>query len=229
MRRDAQRAAHLSASQAVDSAADVSIAAKGCCHTYTKRQEPPMQKLLRLTACITALLAGCAHTTVTLTPSPQTPVCDPTASALVLWAPQWRPDQKDVPQREAMAHAGLQDFLADSQCFARSELRRLPDLEPQTISAQLDPAAAQFKLVVLIAVHELGPVVKLLNSAALVDGGTEVVLRVKTYPAPDFAPSREFIAHWRNGGPGVVKGVGSLPGDMRAALRAALQPASHTK
>jgi hypothetical protein len=29
---------------------------------------------------------------------------------------------------------------------------------------------------------------------------------------------------WRNGGPGVVKGVASLAGDMQQALAAALQP-----
>ena len=35
-----------------------------------------------------ALLTACAtQTTATLTPSPQAPLCDPAASALVLWAP----------------------------------------------------------------------------------------------------------------------------------------------
>ena len=39
-------------------------------------------------------LAGCVSTTtVTLTPAPQRPVCDASARALVLWLPQWRPDQ----------------------------------------------------------------------------------------------------------------------------------------
>jgi hypothetical protein len=28
---------------------------------------------------------------------------------------------------------------------------------------------------------------------------------------------------WKNGGPGVVKGVASLPADMRAALQVALE------
>lgn len=36
---------------------------------------------------------------------------------------------------------------------------------------------------------------------------------------------RAFTVHWRHGGPGVVKGVASLPADMDAALRAGLQPA----
>jgi hypothetical protein len=38
------------------------------------------------------------------------------------------------------------------------------------------------------------------------------------------AREREFSVHWRNGGPGVVKGVASLAGDIQQALAAALQP-----
>ncbi|MDF1482972.1 hypothetical protein [Extensimonas sp. H3M7-6] len=188
-----------------------------------------MQRQLRLSALLTALLAGCASTTVTLTPPSQAPVCNSAASALVLWAPQWRPDQKDASQREAVAHAGLQDFLSESQCFARSELRRLPDLAPETIATQFDPAASQFDSVVLISVRELGPVIRLLSFPAFVDGATEVVLYVTTYQAPAFAVSREFSVHWRNGGPGVVKGVSSLPDDLKAALRVGLQPAPRTR
>lgn len=188
-----------------------------------------MQRQLRLCTLLTALLAGCASTTVTLTPPSQAPVCDPAASALVLWAPQWRPDQKDASQREAVAHAGLQDFLSETQCFARSEFRRLPDLAPETIATQLDSAASRFDSVVLIRVRELGPVVRLLSFPAFVDGATEVVLHVTTYQAPAFAVSREFTAHWRNGGPGVIKGVSSLPDDLMATLRVALQPAPQTR
>ena len=73
-----------------------------------------------------AALTGCATTTVTITPSPQPPICDGAASVLVLWTHQWRPDQKDVPEREAAAEIGLKEFLHRSRCFARFELRRLP-------------------------------------------------------------------------------------------------------
>jgi hypothetical protein len=175
-----------------------------------------------------AFLAGCAGTTITLTPSPQAPVCDRTASVLVLWAPQWRPDQKDVTEREAAAATGLKNFLSSSGCFARSELRRIPDLNPASISVHTASAVGQFTRVVLIGVRELGPVVKLLSSAALVEGGTEVVLKITTYSTPGITQPREFTIHWRHGGPGVVKGVASLPGDMQAALLAGLQPSKST-
>lgn len=171
-----------------------------------------------------ALLAGCASTAITLNPSPQAPVCERTATALVLWATEWRPDQKDVLAREAAATTGMQNFFAGSGCFARSDVRRISSLNPTAVSAQLASETGPFTRVVVIGVRELGPVVKLLSSAALVEGGTEVVLQVITYPLPRAAQPREFTVHWRNGGPGVVKGVSSLPGDMQAALLAGLQP-----
>jgi hypothetical protein len=171
------------------------------------------------------LLAGCASTTVTLDPSPQAPVCERTATALVLWAPEWRPDQKDVVEREAAAAKGLNAFFGSSACFARAEIRRVPDLGPATVSAQAAPATGPFGRTVVVGVRELGPVVKLLSSAALVEGGTQVVLKIAAYPAPPGAAQpREFTVHWQSGGPGVVKGVASLPEDMQAALRAGLQP-----
>jgi len=176
-----------------------------------------------------ALLAGCASTAVTLNPSPQAPVCDATVAALVLWAPVWRPDQKDVVDREAAAATGLQNFFGSSGCFARAELRRVSSLGPAAVSAQRASGAGPFTHVVVIEVRELGPVVKLLSSAALVEGGTEVVLQVTTYAVPGEVPAREFTVHWRDGGPGVVKGVASLPADMQAALFDGLQPAKAAK
>lgn len=169
------------------------------------------------------MLAGCASTSVSLQPTPQAPVCNASAAGLVLWAPQWRADQKDVPAREEAAAAGLRAFFGQSRCFAPVELRRVKDLSPATVQAVLgerrDPVAA----VVGIEIRELGPIVKLLSSAALIEGGTEVVLRVSEFAPQSGAALRQFAAHWQNSGPGVVKGVASLPDDLQAALRAALQ------
>ena len=169
-------------------------------------------------------LAGCASTAISFSPSPQAPVCERSGTALVLWAPEWRPNQKDVIERELAAATGLKNFLDNSGCFAHSELLRIPDFSSTTVSAQATSAGAQFNQVVVIRVRELGPVVKLLSSALIVEGGTEVVLQVTTYSLPRVAQQREFTVHWRNGGPGVIKGVASLPGDMQAALLAGLQP-----
>jgi hypothetical protein len=181
------------------------------------------------TSLCAALLAACASTSVTVVPSPQAPVCNRSATALVLWAPQWRPDQKDVAAREEAAASGLGNFFASSGCFARTELRRASSLSPSAVASELGASGGQFNSVVTIAVRELGPVVKLLSSASLVEGGTEVVLQITSRELESPGQTREFTVHWRNGGPGVVKGVAGLPSDMSAALRSGLQPASSTQ
>lgn len=190
-----------------------------------------MAALVRLasalgTCLFAALLAACASTAVMLSPSPQAPVCNNAVTALVLWAPQWRPDQKDVSAREKAAASGLSHFFATSGCFAGAELRRVASLDASAITSELGASESQFNSVVTIAIRELGPVVKLLSSLALVEGGTEVVLHVTSRELQHHGQTREFTVHWRNGGPGVVKGVASLPRDMDAALRSGLQPAS---
>ena len=187
---------------------------------------PPFQRVVMLTMPL--LLGACAHTTITLEPGPQVPVCSPAASALILWAPVWRPDQKDAASREAAAAQGLEHFFAQSGCFARTELRRVADLTPQSVAAALASPPAGVTRVVGIEVRELGPVVKLLSSAALVEGGTEVVLRIAEYALHSGAEARGFQVHWRDGGAGVIKGVASLPQDMHAALRAGLKPDART-
>jgi hypothetical protein len=197
---------------------------------YVRRHMTTSERLARTSAIVfCALLSGCATTTVTLAPEPQAPVCDRAATALVLWAPQWRSDQKDVAAREEAAAAGITNFLATSACFARHELRRVADLGSAAATSQAAGASGHFNRVVTIGVRELGPIVKLLSSAALVEGGTEVVLQVSVRSVQSVDQVREFTVHWRNGGPGVVKGVASLSGDMQAALSSGLQPSATTR
>ena len=171
-----------------------------------------------------AVLSGCATTTVSVTPSPQTPVCDSAMSALVVWAPQWRPDQKDAPKREVAAEIGLKKFLQTAGCFKRSELRRLPSMTPTAVAAEVASENGQFNKVIAITLRELGPVIKLLSTLLLVEGGTEVVLQVAEYRLSEETQTRTFTVHWQNGGPGVIKGVASLQQDMQAALVMGLQP-----
>lgn len=177
-------------------------------------------------AAVFTVLTGCATTIAGVTPSPQSPVCDSTASALVLWAPQWRPNQKDVPEREAAAETGLKGFLQSSGCFANSKLHRLPSITPAAIAVEIASANGQFNKVVTISLRELGPVVKLLSSPALIEGGTEAVFEVAEFVLSEENQTRTFTVRWQNGGPGVIKGVASLPQDMQAALVVGLQPST---
>ena len=105
----------------------------------------------------------------------------------------------------------------------RLPLRRVPQLSASGIQSAASEVAQPYDRLIAIAVRELGPVVKLGSSVALVEGGTEVVLDVVEYKLANATP-RSFSVHWLNGGPGVIKGVATLPQDIQAALAAALQP-----
>lgn len=182
---------------------------------------PPFPCRHRLAASVIgALLGACtATTTVTLSPPDQAPICQPQAGlrASVLWKTDWRPNQKDVPEREAAAAQGMADFFAGTTCFRSTAVAKA---RPAPQGADVPDGS---DLLLVLTVRELGPTVRLLSSAALVDGATEVVIDVAQYKPGRSEPDRQFSIHWRNGGPGVVKGVQSLPSDIAAALRAGLQ------
>lgn len=94
----------------------------------------------------------------------------------MLWAPQWRPEQKDVPKREVAAETSLKDFLQTSGCFKTFALRHLPSLTPAEVGAEVAAAHSRFNKMVLITLKELGLIIKLRSSFKLVDGGTEILL-----------------------------------------------------
>ena len=180
---------------------------------------------LALAAVAFALLgaAGCASTvTSRLEPSPQAPVCRRGEAAELLWTTRWRTDQKDVPAREAAAAEGLRRFAETSDCFGTLELRRsIPGMA--SLDAAVAAGLAARATVVVVVVRELGPTLAIGGASALVEGGTEVVLEIAEHRRGSPIP-RAFTVRWRDGGPGVVKGVATLPADMQAALTVALQP-----
>ena len=99
----------------------------------------------------------------------------------------------------------------------------MPGNSKEVIQDAVAAARARNEKVVLIALRELGPTVKIGASLVLVEGGTEVVLDLTEYEPANSAP-RNFTVQWRSGGPGVVKGVATLPQDIQEALAAGLQP-----
>ena len=120
---------------------------------------------------------------------------------------------------------GVQGSQAQMAGFGVRE-RLLDVYKRQSLSLDITTVAgadALYDRLVVLTVRELGPILKIGSSVALVDGGTEVVLDVAEYKLPSSTP-RNFSIHWRHGGPGVMKGVASLPQDMRAALTAGMQP-----
>ena len=186
--------------------------------------------------CGSLTLAGCAATKVEFTgdvsASPSTVCKDPgdTRSALVLWRTNWRPDQKDVAQREEAIVLGLKDFLSKSACFSSHQLKRLPSTEDKHQHSEAEllvyatNAYPRADRVIVVTVKELGPIVRLFSSAAVIEGGTEVKMDVSIFNANTATPMANFQTHWQNGGALVVKGVSSLPQDMSDAMKAAIAP-----
>ncbi len=183
-----------------------------------------------------ASLTGCASTKFeTSGAAPTQALCEAKSehiSALVLWGTQWRADQKDITQREAAAQQGIEQFFAQSGCYSQVQILRtiegrpaieLSENEIRQLALSLETKPT--KLLVIV-VRELGPVVKLLSSAALIEGGTEVVLDIQAKSLNQQENLAAFKAHWKNGGLGVIKGVATLADDMRAALYATLKPES---
>jgi hypothetical protein len=166
-------------------------------------------------AALLVSLGGCASTTVDVSgPGAGRPVCLSQGSTLVLWTTNWRPDQKDVANREAAAGRGLQQFFVHSGCPV--EIRK----------AASSPAVGKaYDQIIVVTVRELGPVVRI-GSPSVVEGGTEVVLETKILDGGTGKVLADLHTHWQNGGAFVLKGVATLEQDMTKALEETFKPRS---
>jgi hypothetical protein len=181
-----------------------------------------------------AVLCGCASTQFrSAGQMPEEPLCQrPTEniSALILWGAQWRPDQKEPALREAAAKRGIETFFASSSCFVNARVLQTindrPALEtaPQDLRALAAREQPQASRALFITVRELGPVLKVFSSLALLEGGSEVVFDVRSLDIATGRSTSDFQANWNRGGPWVITGTGALDADMRAALAATLRP-----
>jgi hypothetical protein len=192
--------------------------------------------ILKFLTCIgyCLWLVGCASTTVEISGPPSAPrqICqarDEQISALIIWGPVWRSDQKEVALREEVAQRGIEQFFSHSGCFSNVHVRRLTGDRSTSISSDLELlklAESETPVpdrVVLIKVKELGPVLRI-GLPVLVEGGTEVVLELKALDVRAHELITALGTHWQNGGPFVIKGVKTLEQDIAAALAATLAP-----
>jgi hypothetical protein len=188
-----------------------------------------MRKLASCFCLVTALLAGCATTTVETTGQPLGAApCqgDQALPIAVYWGTRWRPDQKEPPLREAAALQGIQDFLARTGCFRVVAIDRLSTAQTKATDEELNRLASGSTVkpdrVLLIVVRELGPRI-LVGIPVIVAGGTEVLIDVRLIDTRTSQPLAATQTLWRHGGTFVIKGVKTLDQDMSAALRAALR------
>lgn len=191
---------------------------------------------MRTTASIATIifcttLTGCATTKIATTgTSMKAPLCRPGGDRIAVvsfWQPQWRPDQKEPELREAAAARGIEDFFSSIECVGEFEVRRLTnqgtndkpsDEELLKLASTSTPGVDR---VLLITVRELGPKL-LIGIPVIVEGGTEAVLEIRAIDAHTSEPIADLKTHWKNGGVFVIKGVKTLPSDMKSALHAAL-------
>jgi hypothetical protein len=131
--------------------------------------------------------------------------------------------------REAAAQRGIEQFFADSRCFATVRILRTVgdrsalELAPEEVRGLAKASQPPATRALLVTVRELGPVIKLFGSLALLEGGTEVVLDIRSVDIAAGTSTGDFQAHWQRGGPWFIRGSGSLDADMRAALAATLR------
>ena len=190
-----------------------------------------MQNSLLVAFIALVVLAGCATTKVeTIGPQLAKPICqleEKPVSALVLWGPQWRSDQKEPHLREAAASRGIRDFLDHVTCMVVTGVKKLSWKGDPPSSEELMRIAAASKpepeLVVFIVVRELGPRL-VIGIPNIVEGGTEVKIDVRVLEVQTAKSLSNTQTLWRNGGVFVVKGVCTLDRDMSAALRSVLLP-----
>jgi hypothetical protein len=194
----------------------------------------PVKRIAEATAlCLAALIFGCATTHSETTGNDLSqPLCQSKVgqfSALVLWGPVWRANQKDVPLREEAALRGIEDFA--KTCFGTVTIRRLEGgrLAETPTDEQIRVQAANEVFlpdsVLVVIVHELGPVIQILGPVAAFGGGTEVVLELQTRDPASGKQIVKLQTRWHNGGSFVIKSTKTLPQDMRSALQAALTSA----
>lgn len=185
----------------------------------------PLAKRWRLLAALAGCLAGCASTKVEGTGAPLAqPLCTSSSTRVsVMWAPLWRPDQKEPPLREAAAERGMARYVQSLPCAGSVRIHRLQQGEASvSLTAEEALALARAKgdepdKVVLLTVRELGPKL-FIGLPTLVEGGTEVVLEARVVQAHPLATLAAPRMHWQKGGPFYIKGVKSLDLDMQTAL-----------
>jgi curli biogenesis system outer membrane secretion channel CsgG len=196
---------------------------------FGKSNHIAMQNPIFVVLVALVVLAGCATTQVETTGSPLAkPICQleqPPVSTLVLWGPQWRPDQKEPELREAAASRGIRDFLNRVSCIAVTEFKKISWGEQPPSNEELLSTAIASKpepeLVLFVVVRELGPRL-VIGIPNIVEGGTEVKIdvRVLKMQTSEFLSNTQTL--WRNGGIFVIKGTSTLDRDMSSALSSVL-------
>ena len=191
-----------------------------------------------ITALAGLIICGCAGTNiVTYAIVRKPPLCQMQSapeSALVLWGPAWRENQKEVALREEIAARAIDQFFTTAPCYSKVEV--LKSVAGRSAIELSDAEALKFAVasnggydkIIILRVEELGPVVMLHPSPILWEGGTEVVLRIRVLNTKTSSLEADVTSHWKNGGAFILKGTKTLERDMEAVLTSVFIESSRT-
>lgn len=139
----------------------------------------------------------------------------------VLVESAWRPDQKDVEERDRLAHEGVRRVFDDVACASRVEVLPLARWSSALEGDRLDELAeAGFETVVFVRIEELGPNVALTFSLPLLwIGNSEVQIRMRAVHIPTRSVLLDAgVARFR-GGPFQLRPASWAQAELESALR----------
>jgi hypothetical protein len=142
---------------------------------------------------------------------------------VVYWGAAWRPDQKEIARREAIAAKGIEDFFRTNPCFSVQTISRTIDGRDVLLLGDREILATvptDIDRIHIIRFEELGPVLVFYLSPILWTSDLNIDVRVRTLNARTGTIESDVSAHWRKGGPFNLRGTAGLPDDLAGTLRA---------
>jgi len=190
----------------------------------------------RLLVVLTLLIAvpGCSGVFSQLhTATGSAPLCMPDRElgrVVVLPETAWRIDQKDVPEREAMALRALDRAFSIDECGGDTDVRELSNWSSVIESSWLDALGEEgAETVVFVRIEEVGPTVAVTFSLPLLWISTsEAQLRVRAIHVPTREVLLDAGLKRSVGGPFQLRPAAWAEAELEAALLALLRATETT-
>lgn len=185
---------------------------------------------LRVVAALASVLVGCSSTVVQMhIASGAAPLCSSSRDlgrVAVVPEAAWRVDQKDVPERLAMATRALDRAFSTAECGDKLEVRPFAPWSQALEQDRLDSlAAAGVDTAVFVRVEELGPTLAVTFSVPFLWVGTsEAQLRLRAIHIPTGRVLLDAGVKRCRGGPFQLRPASWAESELEASLTDLLFP-----
>lgn len=173
------------------------------------------------------LICGCAASNIKYhAVGTESPVCSKYAAddrVAVYWGAAWRTDQKEVPDREAIAERVIGEFFGSVRCFSvLSVSRTVVGRDTLLLSDEeiLKGAPGDADRIFILRIEELGPNLMIYLSPILWATKNEVMFRFRALNARTRSLDADVAVHWTRGGPFTFLGADGIEKDFASALDA---------